>query len=395
MATTSEVNAGAAVPAAPAATPIHEQSVDELSVTLGLTEADPADTPDQPDADPDTLELADAPDSEGGDGDDVDAEPDAEHPDLPADDPDAEPPAPGGAKADAPPSVPLAAKFKVRAANGREVSLPKGLVVEYEQDGKAIARPVDHLVRMAQQAARLPQVYEQRDQLRERLLDLETARLPKIKAFIEDILARQDEWLADESLEKFQQAREEYERENTPQAKLARREEKDRREEEARRSAATNTQSVTWFEQQFAPTLAEVYQPFASSVSQEELAGRVLAMSRPYMGPDRRVRPEYFADLMQQVREELPPWLEAIALERSAATVPPRVKKAAAPGKPGAAADRSRVAAQIDKNKSARALRPSIAPARTGGPQRPGSAAPPRPKTAAQANDAIVADLFK
>lgn len=384
-------------------TPIHQQSVDELMTTLGMSE-DAGGTPPPTASEGMSIELEEVDDPEQADDQPDDQPDDAPADDAPADEPEEEaPPADEPASATPAAPAPLTAKYVARNADGRQVQLPKGLTVEFTERGRngepdrIVKRPLDVVIRMAQQVVHLDRAYAQRNELREEIARIHNEQLPRVKEFVQDMLERQHEWFEDDTGEKFEAARQEYLKANTPEARLRRREHEDRERAAIEQAAKRERESVEFFRASIAPALAKMYEPFKDYVSQEELAGQIMLMSRPFAGPDRKIRPEFREEFLETLQAELPPWLEHRAAQRFAIPVPPRARKAPA----SAAATTGRATAterQVAKNRETRTLRPVArpagAPTRAGASARPGQAPPKAPLTAKAANDAILEDLF-
>lgn len=273
----------------------------------------------------------------------------------------------------------LATEFTVKVGD-KDVPVPE-LVVTYKAAGKERTEPLDKVVKLAQQGV-YQHEREQRLQAVERNAQAVQQEAQSYKQRAEQMEEALEALLKDP--DSYLNAKDVYDREQTPERQLARLQEEREAFERERQMGEMARQGTAYFQDRLMPALDQIANALPL-VDTEELSARMMLELRPYT--DARtgiIPPNAYSAVEAALLERVVPWAQdrqerlGAKLRESTATAEAKAKEAEAQAKAAQAA------AQKAKNTVARAVAPT-----KGGQTAPMA----KPKPIVTADDGIEASI--
>jgi hypothetical protein len=251
----------------------------------------------------------------------------------------------------------LATQFVLYDQDG-EVEVPD-LMVKYQANGKERNDRLDQVVKLAQWGA----YNQERDQKAKQIEQQYTTVKAEADELAETLAEREaqlERLLQDDDF--LFAAREAYERENSPERRAERADERAKAAEVNAQLAPIVAEGQRFYTQEVGPALARIAQVLPT-ITAEELDQRMaLAMqAHAQVGPHGQpiVTPAKYDALRQYIVEDLAVWAKAMHEYRSTGKVGAPMAAMPTPAKPSPELARAQREAQKAKNTIARAIKPS------------------------------------
>lgn len=245
-------------------------------------------------------------------------------------------------------------EFQVKASDGTPVSEFPDLTFKFQANGKEIEAPLDKVVRLAQMGVyneqREADVAQARTILSQRDTELETLRNAnaEYEQYFEQFM-RDDQFLAN--------ARAQYARQNSPEARLA----AERQRLEMERAQMVHQQQLGQAQSYVTNRVAPAVERVGANnplVSNEEILGKMQQLTAPLL-VNGVLPPDRLFDVMRIVESDLTSWAEDRNASRAQTT-------AATEKRARRQIDAARVEAAMAKRQLARVASPAAAAGRAG-----------------------------